>query len=393
MKKMNPTLLILCLIMVINALSYGVIIPLMYPYAERFGIGAFGLSILFASFSFAQFLSTPILGRLSDRYGRKPILLICLLGSAISLAFFASATSAVMLVIARMIDGATGGNISVAQAVVADSTKGEERTKAFGLLGATFGFGFLVGPALGGFLSQYGMTTPFWFASILALVGVIAGYFMLEETLVEKQIHHNQPLFNFKKMSDALFHPLTGIVLLITLLTSIAQNGWIIAFQSFTNDILRLSTWNVSLLFTVFGVISLIMQAFGIRVLLKKFTHKKTILVGTFIACIATMIPLYFVTSFVPFFIFVMLYAVVSSPIAPLITGLLSERTKAEDQGGILGINQSYLSIGQVIGPLVAGVIATTSVNAVFLSTSVLMMITLFATRWLYVSTDEKADL
>src|SRR5258708_2905865 len=178
----NKTLMILMFIMLINALAYGTIIPLLYPYSQRFGIGPAGLGILFASFSLAQFLATPVLGRLSDKYGRKPILLICLLGTSVSLALFASATSIPMLFFARIIDGVTGGNISVAQAVIADSTSGEERAKSFAMLGASFGVGFTFGPALGGLVGSFGLAAPFWLASVLALAGTFLVFIILIQT-------------------------------------------------------------------------------------------------------------------------------------------------------------------------------------------------------------------
>src|SRR5688500_3483749 len=114
----NTTLLIIAFVMLVNSLSYGIIIPLMYPFSQRFGINAFGLSVMFASFSVAQLISTPIIGRLSDRFGRKPLLMICLFGSAVALAMFAGAQNAFMLFVSRFIDGITGGNNSVAQAAI-----------------------------------------------------------------------------------------------------------------------------------------------------------------------------------------------------------------------------------------------------------------------------------
>lgn len=147
--------------MLVNALSYGTIIPLMYPYSARFGINALGLSLLFACFSLAQLIATPIIGRLSDKYGRKPLLLLCLGGTGLSLALFASAQNVAMLFVARILDGITGGNNSVAQAAIADSSTGKDRAQAFGLLGASYGFGFLLEPALGGVLSEISLSTPF----------------------------------------------------------------------------------------------------------------------------------------------------------------------------------------------------------------------------------------
>src|SRR5260221_5162841 len=144
------TLGIISFIAVVNMLGYGIIITIMYAYVARFGINALGIGILFASFSLAQFISTPIIGRLSDRFGRKPLLAYSVLGTAVSFLLMAVAKSASVIFLARTMDGISGGNISVAQAVISDSTEPKERAKWFGILGAAFGFGFVFGPAIGG---------------------------------------------------------------------------------------------------------------------------------------------------------------------------------------------------------------------------------------------------
>jgi multidrug resistance protein len=390
----NKTLLVLMMIMLVNALSYGTIIPLLYPFASRFGIGPFGLSLLFASFSLAQLIATPIMGRLSDKYGRKPLLLISLGGTSLSLALFASAQGAVMLFVARILDGITGGNISVAQAVIADSTDGKERAQAFGLLGAAFGFGFLFGPALGGILSTISLSAPFWFASALALFGTIAGIFMLKETLrEEKRQPAKQTFFNIKNILGALTNPLTGVVLVITFIFTTSLHAWIIGFQTFSNDILKLPARDIGLMFAAFGLISIIMQSIGIKIILDKFQDKSKVLVWSLVVTVITMLPLYFVHSFVPFFVLILLFGIVNSPVTPVVTTIISERTKAEDQGGILGINQSIMSFGQIVGPLIAGVIAAISVNLVFLVAAIIMALTLFSTKSLFSPVKTKIDL
>jgi multidrug resistance protein len=394
MKKMNKTLLILIFVMLISTLGYGIVIPLLYPYASRFGIKPFGLSLLFASFSLAQFISTPILGRLSDRFGRKWILLICLVGTSASLALWAVAKSAAVLFIARAIDGITGGNISVAQAVIADTTEGEERVKAFGLLGATFGFGFLFGPAIGGLLSQISLSAPFWFASSVGLVGAILGVFLLEETLPkgERQAS-NKPLFPIKSLALAVFSPLTGIVLFISLLAAIGQNSWVIGFQSFTVDVLKLSARDIGILFTIAGLISMFMQAVGVRWLIQTFKSKEKILTGSMIISAFVLVLFLFVNTFLPFAIVTILYMFTFSAQMAMVPALISERTKAEDQGGIMGINQAYLSLGQIIGPLIAGAVASVNIHWVFGVTLILVTIASFATRWLVAPSGTKIDL
>ncbi len=387
---------ILVFIMIVNAIAYGTIIPLMYPYSQRFGIGPLGLSLLFASFSLAQFLATPILGRLSDKFGRKPVLFLCILGTSLSLGLFAMAQSVLMLFVARILDGITGGNVSVAQAVVADTTSGAERAKAFGILGAAFGFGFLLGPALGGIIGQVGITAPFWFAAALGLVASLLCLFLFKETLPKEKrsIKHDEPLFHWKTLRTAAFAPLTGVALLLTLLMSIAHNGVIIGFQSYTVDVLELSTLQVGILFSVIGVLTICMQAFGIKQLLKWFPSKPKVLLFSLALTTLSLSLLFIQRGLWSFTIGICFYVLISSPQGAIVTALLSERSKKEDQGGIMGINQSYTSLGQIIGPLIAGLVSGVSVPAIFLVGAGFLLLATITSKWLLVPTQHrKLDL
>jgi multidrug resistance protein len=395
-KNKNQVLLMLSFIMLVNAVAYGTIIPLLYPYAKLFGINEIGLGFLLTSFSLAQFIATPILGRLSDKVGRKPVLLFCLAGTAASLALFASATSVLMLFVARIIDGITGGNISVAQAIIADSTEGEERGKAFGMLGAAFGVGFVAGPAIGGLVSHYfGLTVPFWIGAVMALVGTVLGYFILPETLpVGKRQSSKKPLFEFDKMIKALFTPFVGVILLINLFFSISQNSFYIGLQSFTIDILHLDTAQNGLIFAAFGVINILTLSLGLKFLMERVKSKNKIVVGSLLLASLALIAAPFTHSFWPFLLVTMAYAVTIFPVNPITTGMLSAKTKGEDQGGILGINQAYTSLGQILGPLLAGlVVSRFSVGAAFWLAAGLLVAALCISSALFHPTHNKIDL
>lgn len=373
-KNINTELVVLGLIMLINALSYGTIIPLLYPYAARFGITPITLSFLFASFSLFQFLATPIIGRLSDRYGRKPLLLISIFGTAISLALFASAQSVAMLFFARILDGITGGNISVAQAMIADKVEGKERAKAFGMLGAAFGFGFLIGPALGGVLSQISLTAPFWFASGTALFATVLGYFKLKESVhkvaVIKQKH--EPLFNFKALVSALFHPVIGSVLAVSLIAAVVMNSFIIGFNAYSVDILNLSARQMGIIYTMAGFMSVVMQMAGIKVLLKRFKLKETIVKVAFLGSFFALLGMSFNLNYYQFVFVLFIFMIFNAVITPMLSALISERSNDEDQGLVLGINQSYISFGQIIGPLIAGLVSKISVGSIFVFAAML---------------------
>lgn len=376
-KKINRALIFLAVLMLVNALSYGTIIPLMYPYTQRFGLDAFGISMLFASFSLFQFLATPVIGKLSDIYGRRPLLLISLLGTGISLALFASATSIWMLFVARILDGITGGNMSVAQAVIADKLDGKERAKAFGMLGASFGFGFLIGPALGGLLSQISLTAPFWFASALAVIATIFGYFFLEESLHpdHRSEHGDEPIINFHKLVTALKFPVRGLLILTIFVTSLAMNNFIIGFQSYTNDVLKMSPRDIGLLFAASGLVNIFMQAVGIRFLLKHFKNHETLILACEIGAAIFLGSIAFTQGVMWFVIILFIFMFFNAPIMSIVSSMISERAHGKEQGEMLGITNSYMSLGQILGPLVAGFIALRNIHAVFFVGGVLMLV------------------
>lgn len=360
-KTSQSTLLILGLVMLVNALSFGIIIPLLYPYAQRFGFGPVQLSLLFASFSIAQLIATPFIGRLSDRFGRKPLLLLCLFGTSISLGLFASAQVMWHLFVARILDGITGGNNSVAQAMIADATEsGADRAKAFGILGASYGFGFLLGPMLGGLMSQISLTAPFWFASFLALVGTLLGWWLLPETLDRSHVQavKKEGTFKIGKMFTILFDQKIGPVFVVSLLIAIAFNIWVIGFQTNSVDTLKMTPQMVGVTFSLAGVVSIFMQALGIRWLIKAVPKKRMLILGSLIFTIVALLLHVGANSVVLFTIVSLIFMAVSAPQNPLVTSMITERTHPEDQGAILGLNQAYLSLGQIIGPILAGVIA-----------------------------------
>lgn len=373
----NKTLYFLVLLMLVNALAYGTIIPLLYPFAKQFGLSEQGLGLLFASFSLFQFIATPIMGRLSDQYGRRPLLLLSIFGTGVSLIMFGLAQTVWQLFLARIIDGITGGNISVAQAVIADTTSGKERAKAFGLIGASFGFGFLLGPAIGGFLSTYGLSVPFIFSGILAFAATIFGYFFLEESLpATVRVHERtEPLFNFKEMITTLRRPVVGTLIWVSLIVSLGFNAFILGSQSFTNDVLHLSTLKIGIYFALTGLMSILMQAVGIKYILKTFKSKPLVVTGSLVLSAFFSVLVFLGTGYVSFTILSFLFFIASSPLMPLVSGLLSESVDPDEQGVVLGINQSYVSVGQIFGPLMAGFVATYSHASVFILSGIIFFV------------------
>lgn len=185
--NLRSPLFIVLLTIVIDRLGESLILPILPFLVERFNFDALSLTLLFSAFAAAQFIAAPLLGALSDHWGRRPVLLICIAGTAASYILFAVATAPWLLFVSRIIDGLTGGVVSTAQAYIADTSAPANRAKNFGLTGAAFGIGFIFGPALGGSLAAIDLKWPIWFAAVLALVNVVLAYFILPESLPAAQ--------------------------------------------------------------------------------------------------------------------------------------------------------------------------------------------------------------
>src|SRR5574339_520952 len=180
---LSRPLLVIFLTIFVNLVGFGIIIPLLPFYAETFGASPIVIGLLFASFSVSQLFAAPVLGELSDRWGRRPVLILSLIGTAISFAMLAVAQNLLMLFAARIVDGLSGGNITTARAYIADVTDEADRPRAYGLLGAAFGLGFIIGPALGAAFSGISYTAPIWAATAISLVAIVLAWAWLPETV------------------------------------------------------------------------------------------------------------------------------------------------------------------------------------------------------------------
>jgi MFS family permease len=375
MLKTNKNIFIIALIALVNMLGYGIIIPLIYAFSKKFGLSDFQNGLLFALYSICQFISTPIIGRLSDKYGRRPLLLISIIGTAVSFFMMAFAPSALFLFLARALDGLTAGNIPVAFAVISDSTKPEERAKAFGIIGAAFNFGFVFGPAIAAFTVASGQALPFMIAGIVTIVAALVTFFYLPETNQHMGETKQAKLFDFNKLWRTLFDPNVGNTFIISLLFFLAFSCAVIyGFQPFTLHILHVTESQNALLFTLFGTIGLIAQTFLVGRISKIWGMKKSFSIG--MICIALAFILMFLSRHLPLFIAGMIIlSLCNSIVQTLVPTILSQEADARSQGTIMGLNTSYQSLGMIIGPIVGGAIATFAVPLPFLLGSVLIFV------------------
>src|SRR6476646_7478409 len=180
---MSRPLLIIFLTILVNLIGFGIIIPLLPFYATTFGASPLVVGLLFASFSLAQLFASPVLGAWSDKWGRRPILIFSLVGTVVSFVMLALAHSLAMLFAARLVDGLSGGNITTARAYIGDIATEENRAKSFGMLGAAFGLGFIIGPGLSGVFAHISYTAPIWAAAVITFIAMLMAWFWLPETV------------------------------------------------------------------------------------------------------------------------------------------------------------------------------------------------------------------
>lgn len=359
MLKNNRNLAIIALIALVNMLGYGIIIPILYAYSKKFGLTDFQNGLLFASFSICQFISTPIIGRMSDKFGRKPLLLMSIAGTALSFFMMAFAPNFIFLFIARMLDGITAGNIPVAFAVISDSTKPEERPKAFGMISAAFNFGFIFGPAIAALTVGFGTAVPFIIAGVITLIAVLLTAVYLPETNKHMGEVKKEKLFDFAKMWHTLFDPNVGPTFMVTMIYFLAFSCAIIyGFQPFLLNVLKISAFQNSVLFTVFGIVGLITQTYLVQFFNKLWGVKKAFTNSMLIVAFSFLL-MFFSRSLPLFIVAMILLGIFNSISQTLIPAILSQEADEKSQGSIMGLNTSYQSIGMIFGPILGGVVAT----------------------------------
>lgn len=304
---------------------------------------------------------------MSDKYGRKPLLVFSLIGTAASFLMMAFAPSAIFLFLARALDGVTAGNIPVVSAVISDSTEGKDRARGFGIIGAAFGFGFVFGPGISAFTVGINPMFPFLIAAVMTTIAIILTAVLLPETNKHIGQVEDKKLFDFKKLAASLFDPNIGRTLLVTLLVAFAFGMFIYAYQPFSVKVLNLNPTQISTNFVIFGIVGLISQLVLIPRITKKFGDLKSFVSAIFLLAIS-MTLIYFTPGLIYFMVVSVALSLGNSFIMPLVQTLLSKEVDAKSQGTIMGVNASYNSLGFIFGPIAGGLIATYSLEAPFLA-------------------------
>ncbi len=281
-KFFTKPLIIIFITIFIDLVGFGIAIPVLPDYAKtEFGASPFVIGWLLASYSIMQFVSTPFLGQLSDKYGRRPVLFFSLLGTSVAALITGLSSTLPLLFFGRIFDGATGGNISTAQAYIADVTTKENRAKGMGLIGAAFGLGFIFGPAIGGILSKFGSHTPFFFVSALAFTNAILLYFILPESRKFDESETTEKRGNrigelFESFADSRF----GIVTLLYFLLVVAFSIMTTVFVQYTSFRFGYTPEQNGYLFAFIGVLAIILQGGVFARLVEKFGETRLVVVG-----------------------------------------------------------------------------------------------------------------
>jgi DHA1 family tetracycline resistance protein-like MFS transporter len=354
----NRKLLTLFLIVFIDLLGFSIILPLLPFYAETFSATPTQVGLLVASYAAAQLVGAPVLGRMSDRFGRKPVLLISLAGTFIGFLMLGFANSLAMLFASRILDGFTGGNISVAQAYVTDITDESNRAKGLGMLGAAFGLGFIIGPAVGGILSVYGFALPAFVAAGLSLVSILGVIIFLPESLSEEArkdlMNQTRQRFSLENLWKAINRPRVGPIYHVRFFYGLAFAIFQTIFPLYAQYKLGLDARGTGFVLTYVGILVVFVQGFLIGWLASRFNEYRLVFLATLIMTVSL-----FAWAVAPNLLFVL---VILAPLAfaagilnTLLNSTLSKAVYPEEVGGALGLSASLESLTRVISPAAGG--------------------------------------
>lgn len=360
---MNPAMVPIFIIQLIGAMGYGIVFPLMPFYTTQYGGTPLINGLLVASYALCAFFAGPFLGAQSDRQGRRPWLLFSLLGTVLGFVIIAVGGSLWVLFLGRMIDGISGGNVVIAQAYINDVSKPEERTQNFGIMGAAFGVGFVLGPLLSLLLVPYGLALPMWAAAGLSLLGTAVAYFKLPESI--KPGARNAPARSVRGQFAAIGEVFTRIELrpLLLIFAAFVLSGFLVisAMAQFAQLRFNIPASQAGLPAMVWGLLNIVFQTFLLRPVVGRIGERAMLPIG-----LATMIVpgagMFLATQFWHLLATMPFLALGMTLLRPGLNGLLTTLTGPHEAGKVLGVAGSMDSVAQMIAPLVGGFLMQTVV-------------------------------
>ena len=345
---MNRPLLIIFLTILVNLIGFGIIIPLLPFYATTFGASPLTVGLLFASFSLAQLVASPALGAWSDRWGRRPILIFSLIGTVVSFVMLAMAHSLAMLFAARIVDGLSGGNITTARAYIGDIATDENRAKSFGMLGAAFGLGFIIGPALGGLFARIDYTAPIWAAAGITVVATLFAWFWLPETVHRVEASAGSP---WKALRELSHRPNLRRLLAIDFLYWSSFGVYQTTFALFGAQRFGFDATHTGYLLAAFGFLGVIVQALLVGPIVKRVGEKHALIAGLIFAAAGWGGSA--LTHSLPVFMAMLVPGAVGIGLCnPSLVSLVSGAAGRHEQGRVQGAAGALESLGRTLGPI-----------------------------------------
>jgi DHA1 family tetracycline resistance protein-like MFS transporter len=378
LRRLGPVLLAVLL----DLLGFGIVIPLLPYYAESYGATEQQAMALMGIYSVSQLVFAPIWGALSDKLGRRPVMLVSIAATAVFLTAFAAAPSLLWLFVFRGLHGAAAANISTAQAYVADVTTPEERAMGMGLIGASFGVGFTLGPLVGGVLAQYGLAVPFFLAAGLSAANFLWAVFGLPESRPVGAAASARRVIDPRRILAALRHPVVGAALLLTFTATFAFSMMEVAFglvaeHTWFPDLTREDVaMEVGKMFGLIGVVGIVIQGGLMRRLSQRFGEPPLVVTG-YAFQVLGLAGLAFAQGGWETWVVCGMLAVGSSLANPALQALISRGVDADSQGSVLGVNQSLSALARASAPWVALFAYGILRSAPFLGAAALMFMAL----------------
>ena len=354
---MKKQLIPIFLVMLVDILGFTIILPLLPFYAEHMGATPFLAGLLVSVYGLCQLVAGPVLGPLSDRVGRKPVLIISQAGTLGGFLILAFAQTLPLVFLSRVIDGLTAGNFSVAQAYISDVTEPRERAHAFGLIGIAFGIGFLLGPAISGFLAPFGLHYPIFAAAALSATSIVLTQFLLpsaKPALTQKREgnpwSHYARWFGTPGLSTLLWQ-FTAFIAAFAMFVSTFP---LFAERRFVSHGAPVGAKEVGFMFAYWGLIGIVIQGGMIGKLVQRFGEHRLILTG-FICSVMTYLFLVYSSGFFSLFLLLTFCGIAGSLLRPSLTSLITQRVEKTEQGMALGLLQVLMSLAQIIAPIIGG--------------------------------------
>lgn len=370
---MSRPLLAIFLTVLANLVGFGIVIPLLPFYAQSLGATPLQVGLLFAAYSACQLLAAPVLGTWSDRWGRRPVLLLSLLGTAVSFVLLALAKNLTLLFAARIVDGLSGGNISTVRAYIADITEENERARSFGLIGAAFGIGFVLGPALGGTLSRFGYATPAWAAVGLTVLAMALAWWWLPET-VHRVRAGSGP--GWRHLPEALRRPplraLVGVDFVFWATAAVYQT----TFALFVSHRFGMDAGQAGYLLTLWGAMGAVVQLGLVGPVVQRWGERRTLSAGLLVAGLSLLVASQ-MRQEGPFVVSTLVAAVGAGVSQPALVSLISRSAASHEQGAVQGAASTLESLGRMVGPVWGnGLLGAVGEGAAFGSAAAVMIVT-----------------